>query len=201
MHATKIAESAILGTAEQPDAAPGPLGVGVEEQRVAPDQMAEFEQFVGDHERSLRRTAYLLCGDWARAEDATQDGLLKLYRAWARLDHGPALRSYAHRAVTTAVIDQGRRPWRREHLRAVPDRAHALAPDSDRRLALLAVLRTLPVRRRACLVLRYFADLSVEETAEVLGVTTGTVKSTTARALDQLRAALVATGSDLLLED
>ncbi|CAN5676109.1 SigE family RNA polymerase sigma factor [soil metagenome] len=165
------------------------------------EQHAGFEDFVTTHERSLRRTAYLLCGDWARAEDATQDGLLKLYRSWSRLDRGPALRSYAHRAVTTAVLDQGRRPWRREHLRDFPDVPVSSDHDSDRRLSVLAALRDLPVRRRACLVLRYFADLSVEETAEVLGVSTGTVKSTTARALDQLRTTLGAAGLDLLLED
>ena len=161
----------------------------------------EFEEFVASHERSLRRTAFLLCGDWSRAEDATQDGLLKLYRAWPKLDRGPALRSYAHRTVTTAVLDQGRRPWRHERTGDCPDVPAVVTDDSDRRIAVLAALRELPMRRRACVVLRYFADLSVEETADVLGISTGTVKSTTARALDQLRADLGVAGLDLLVED
>ncbi|WP_301035897.1 SigE family RNA polymerase sigma factor [Nocardioides sp.] len=163
--------------------------------------LEDFEAFVAAHERSLRRTAYLMCGDWARAEDATQDGLLKLYRSWPRLDRGPALRSYAHRAVTTAVLDQARRPWRRERAGEVPDAPPSSGADPDRRLVVLAALADLPARRRACLVLRYFADLTVEETADVLGVSTGTVKSTTARALDQLRGTLGAAGLTLLLED
>jgi RNA polymerase sigma factor (sigma-70 family) len=71
----------------------------------------------------------------------------------------------------------------------------------DRRLAVVRVLQTLPHRRRQCLVLRYFVDLSVEETAHQLGITTGTVKSQTARALEQVRASLVAQGLDIELEE
>jgi RNA polymerase sigma-70 factor (sigma-E family) len=160
---------------------------------------AAYEQFVTAHERSLRRTAYLLCGDWSRAEDATQDALIKLYLRWHRLDHGPALRTYAHRAVTSAVIDQSRRPWRREVSAPLPEQGSS--PDSERRLSVLAALRRLPERRRACVVLRYFADLSVAEVAEVLGISSGTVKSQTARAFDQLRSELATTGLDLVLED
>ncbi|WP_151081781.1 SigE family RNA polymerase sigma factor [Nocardioides cynanchi] len=163
---------------------------------------AEFEQFVDGHGRELRRTAYLMCGDWQRAEDATQDALLKLYGVWSRLERSGGLRSYAHRAVTTAVLDQGRRPWRREVSTWSPPDS-ALDPTSavDRRLAVLEALQALPHRRRQCLVLRYFADLSVEDTAQHLGISHGTVKSQTARALDQVRTSLVALGLDVELEE
>jgi RNA polymerase sigma-70 factor (sigma-E family) len=162
----------------------------------------EFVQFVDAHARELRRTAYLMCGDWQRAEDATQDALVKLYVAWARLERRGGLRAYAHRAVTSAVVDQGRRPWRREvGGRPLPDRGADPTEHVDRRLAVVWALQTLPRRRRQCVVLRYFADLSVEDTAHQLGITAGTVKSQTARALEQVRDSLVALGLDVELEE
>jgi RNA polymerase sigma-70 factor (sigma-E family) len=161
----------------------------------------DFVQFVDGHARELRRTAFLMCGDWQRAEDATQDALLKLYVAWSRIEHHGGLRAYAHRTVTTAVLDQGRRPWRREvGVPALPESGTDPTGHVDRRLAVVRALQSLPHRRRQCVVLRYFADLSVEETAQHLGITTGTVKSQTARALDQVRDALQAQGLDVELE-
>jgi RNA polymerase sigma factor (sigma-70 family) len=104
--------------------------------------------------------------------------------------------------VTTAVLDQGRRPWRREvATTSVPDSGTDPTERVDRRLAVVHVLQQLPERRRQCVVLRYFADLSVEETALHLGINTGTVKSQTARALEQVRASLVALGLDVELEE
>lgn len=167
-----------------------------------PDQTADYEEFVAAWARSLRRTAYLLCGDWQRAEDATQDALVKLYVGWPRIRRRGAASAYAHRAVTTAVIDQSRRPWRREVATDTLPEGHVdpTAP-TDRRLSVLAALEELPDRRRACVVLRYFADLSVADTAAALGIDAGTVKSQTARALDQLRVTLADVGLDLAMED
>jgi len=162
----------------------------------------EFVQFVDGHARELRRTAYLMCGDWQRAEDATQDALVKLYVSWPRLERRGGLRAYAHRAVTTAVIDQGRRPWRREvGGTPLPDPGADPMEQVDRRLAMVRALQSLAHRRRQCVVLRYFADLSVEETAQHLGITTGTVKSQTARALEQVRDSLREQGLDVELEE
>jgi RNA polymerase sigma-70 factor (sigma-E family) len=163
---------------------------------------SEFVQFVDGHARELRRTAYLMCGDWQRAEDATQDALVKLYVAWPRLERSSGLRAYAHRAVTTAVVDQSRRPWRREvGGSALPERGHDPIQHVDRHLAVVRALQALPRRRRQCVVLRYFVDLSVEETAQHLGIATGTVKSQTARALEQVRDALHEQGLDIELEE
>lgn len=168
-----------------------------------PTAQAEYERFVASTGASLRRTAYLLCGDWARAEDATQDGLVKVYLAWTRLSRGPGLRAYAHRAVTTAVVDQSRRPWRREHpAEELPELVAGDPADPvDRRLLVLAALRRLPPRRRACVVLRFVGDLAVEEVAQALRISPGTVKSQTARGLDQLRADLDLAGLVLDLEE
>lgn len=162
----------------------------------------EFVQFVDGHARELRRTAYLMCGDWQRAEDATQDALVKLYVAWPRLENAGGLRAYAHRAVTTAVVDQSRRPWRREvGTTSLPERGHDPIDQVDRHLAVVRALQTLPRRRRQCVVLRYFVDLTVEETAKHLGISTGTVKSQTSRALEQVRDALAEQGLDVELEE
>ncbi|GAA5151560.1 SigE family RNA polymerase sigma factor [Nocardioides marinquilinus] len=169
------------------------------------DQRADFEQFAAAHTRRLRRAAYLLCGDWQRAEDAAQDALVKLYVAWPRVQRRDRAVAYAHRVVTNAVIDQSRRPWRREQAtETLPERpADVVDPvgGAERRLAVLAALEQLPPRRRACVVLRFFSDLSVAETAAALGINDGTVKSQTARALDQLRDSLAETGLDLAMED
>jgi RNA polymerase sigma-70 factor (sigma-E family) len=162
---------------------------------------AEFVQFVDGHARELRRTAYLMCGDWQRAEDATQDALVKLYVAWSRIERSGGLRAYAHRAVTTAVLDQARRPWRREVGGTLPDVGADPTENVDRRVAVIRALQGLPSRRRQCVVLRYFVDLSVDETARHLGITTGTVKSQTARALEQVRDSLRGQGLDIELEE
>ena len=99
--------------------------------------------------------------------------------------------AYVRRMLLRAWLDERRRPWRRERATSVlPERA-APTVDTTNRLAILALLAELPARRRAVLILRYFCDLSVEETADALGCSAGTVKSQTARALDTLRARLV----------
>jgi RNA polymerase sigma-70 factor (sigma-E family) len=139
----------------------------------------------------LRRTAYLLCGDWHTADDLVSTALVKLLRHWRRVSTMDNIDAYARRTLLRAWLDERRRPWRREQPWAVlPDSASTPGHDVADRMALLTLLNELPARRRAVLVLRFFCDLSVEETAEALGCTAGTVKSQTARALDTLRARL-----------
>ena len=154
---------------------------------------AEFTEFVAAVIRQLRRTAYLMCGDWHRSEDAVQDALVRVYVAWPRLDHRAGVNSYAHRAVVSSVLDQARRPWRRE--RPV-DETGAVVPARDQigsvddRMLAIGALATLPPRQRACVVLRHYVDLSIDETAEALGISTGAVKSQTSRGLAVLRDAM-----------
>jgi RNA polymerase sigma-70 factor (sigma-E family) len=155
--------------------------------------MAAYREYVSARLEPLRRTAYLLCGDWHTADDLVSMALTKLFRHWRRVSAMDNVDAYVRRIVLNAWLDERRRPWRREQSAAeVPDR-QVVAPDSAQRLALMAYLQELPPRRRAVLVLRYFCDLSVEETAEVLSCSTGTVKSQTSRALDTLRLRLAGT--------
>jgi RNA polymerase sigma-70 factor (sigma-E family) len=153
-----------------------------------------YREFVASRMDGWRRTAYLLCGDWHTADDLVSTALVQLFRHWRRVSAMDSPDAYARRVLLRALLNERRRPWRREHAaELVPERpARAPGPDTvDDRLAVLALLAELPARRRAVLVLRFFCDLSVEQTAEALGCTPGTVKSQTARALDTLRGRLV----------
>jgi RNA polymerase sigma-70 factor (sigma-E family) len=156
---------------------------------------AGFREYIGARLDPLRRTAYLMCGDWHTADDVVSSVVLKLYQGWNRIARMENLDAYARRAVVNAWLDERRRPWRRE--RPVPASdlptggAIAGDPGIHDRLAILRHLNALPARRRAVIVLRYYCDLSVEDTAEVLGCSPGTVKSQAARALDTLRGSMV----------
>jgi RNA polymerase sigma-70 factor (sigma-E family) len=148
----------------------------------------EFARYFGARMPSLRMVAYSLCGDWHHAEDITQLALLKLYRAWPRLNHHEALDAYARTVVLRTFLNERRRPWRgREELTdALPELGTEPVGVEDRALVLNALSAMAP-RQQEVLVLRYWHDLSVEETAEELGLSTGTVKSQSARGLATLR--------------
>jgi RNA polymerase sigma-70 factor (sigma-E family) len=149
-----------------------------------------YREYVTARLEPLRRTAYLLCGDWHTADDLVSVALTKLFRQWRRVSAMDNIDAYVRRTMLNAWLDERRRPWRREQPTGeVPDR-WVSGPDSARRIALMAYLAELPPRRRAVLVLRYFCDLSVEETADALCCSAGTVKSQTSRALDTLRGRL-----------
>jgi len=155
-----------------------------------------YREYVGGRLDQFRRTAYLLCGDWHTADDLVSTALVKLLKHWHRVSAMDNIDAYARRVLLRAWLDERRRPWRRERTGAeVPDRAVPAGHDVADRMAVLALLAELPARRRAVLVLRFFCDLTVEETAEALGCATGTVKSQTARALDTLRTQLGAVAS------
>ncbi len=150
----------------------------------------EFVEFVEGMNVSLRRTAFLVCGDRHKADDVVQDALYKLYLAWPKVRRVGNPHAYARRMVVNAAQDGRRRPWRREVAiaelpeRIQPDDFTAGHADRDE---VLDALRALGPRQRACVVLRYYEDLSVEQTAEILGCSQGTVKSQAARGLDTLR--------------
>ena len=150
-----------------------------------------YVEFVNGASRALRRTAYLVCGDWDQAEDLVQEALLKLYVAWPRVASSEGVHAYARRTVVNVAIDAGRRSAKLRstpgELPDVPDRYDAVQ-SSDNRAVVMAALRELPARARACVVLRYFDDLPVDETARILGISSGTVKSQTSRGLGLLRA-------------
>jgi RNA polymerase sigma-70 factor (sigma-E family) len=158
----------------------------------------EFVGYYNAHARQLRRTAYLLCGDWHLAEDLTQTVFTKLYQSWSRIEHRDAVDGYARQVLLRAFLDERRRPWRREYptlpgsacFEAVSQPETGLVERGPLRTALLRI----PKRRRAVLVLRFWLDLSIEQTADLLGCSAGTVRGQTSRGLDDLRRVL---GDDL----
>jgi len=150
----------------------------------------DYRQFVAARLEPLRRMAYLLCRDWHTADDLVSIAIGKLYRHWARVSRAENVDAYVRAVLTRAWLDERRRPWRRE--RPVPEVASSsvVAPPSgavDDRATLLALLAELPPGRRAVVVLRFYCDLSVEETARILGISEGGVKSQAARGLRALR--------------
>lgn len=157
----------------------------------AEDEQA-FREFVQSQMASLRKLAYMTCGDWHTAEDAVANALVKLYPRWRKLER-PDL--YAKTMVYRAAIDERRRPWRRE--RAAGDAMPVLAVkdpngETDERLRIQAALEAVPARQRAAVVLRHYLGLSLEETARVLDCSVGTAKSQTSRGLAKLRELLAA---------
>ena len=156
---------------------------------------ASFREFVDARSRRLVRTAFLLTGDWYLAEDLVQETLAKLYIRWRRVTRRDDVDAYARKALVNTFIDTTRRPWRREQaVAAVPERPDGGDPadgsDPATRSQLLVALAQVPARQRAVLVLRFWEDLSVDQVAELLGCSSGNVKSQTSRGLDHLRRVL-----------
>ncbi|MBS2939676.1 SigE family RNA polymerase sigma factor [Nocardioides sp. J2M5] len=156
---------------------------------MARDDQAGFDAFVRRSSDRLLRTAYLMCGDRQHAEDLVQTALLRTARRWSSARAEPE--AYARRVVVNLARDRwrslSRRPDEAPLELDVPVPVRDGVADRDQ---LLRAARRLPAGQRAVLVLRYFDDLSVADTAAALGCSTGTVKSQTARALGTLRAAL-----------
>lgn len=165
--------------------------------RVGPEEDDAFSHYVTARRDHVRRTAYLLCGDWHRADDLTQIAFVKLYRAWGRIRDHRALDAYVRTCLVRATIDESRRPWRRERaVEVLPETADTFDLGSvvaDRELV-QAALEEVPPGQRATLVLRYFEGLDVTETAAALDCSEGNVKSQTARGLAALKKALRSAG-------
>lgn len=139
--------------------------------------------------RALLRTAYLLTGNLADAEDLLQSALAKTYLAWDRIEDRGALDGYVRRALVNTHISW----WRRRRLDEfptdeVPDQAVAdYSVSSELQESLRRAIDRLPQRMRAAVMLRYYEDMTEAEVAEILGVSLGTVKSTVSRAVAKLR--------------
>jgi RNA polymerase sigma-70 factor (sigma-E family) len=148
---------------------------------------AEYTEFVSARLESLRRLAYLLCGDPHRADDIVQQAITKLYLRWRKLADVANLDQYLRTIVLREFIDERRRSWAKVRLVAqAPDTA-TRPDDPAARVDLRAALLRLPKRQRAVVVLRFLSDLSVEDTAQALGCSVGTVKSQTSEGLAKLR--------------
>ncbi|MEU8071690.1 MULTISPECIES: SigE family RNA polymerase sigma factor [unclassified Micromonospora] len=149
----------------------------------------EFREFVAARSGALLRTAYLLAGDWATAEDLLQTALTKTYLAWKRLGGIDAIEPYARRVMVNTSTSWWRRRWHGERpTEVLPERAGVdeIEQQLDRD-ALWRHLQALPARQRAVLVLRFYEDMSEAQTAALLEISPGTVKSQTSRALNTLR--------------
>jgi len=176
---------------------PGGRAAAVPRQPVAAVPDADFREFVLARGRSLLRSAYLLTGNLADAEDLVQSALAKTFQAWDRIEDRNALDGYVRRAMVNTHISW----WRRRRLEEypvdeVPDLPAAdTSGNSDLHDTLQRAIDRLPQRMRAAVVLRFFEDMTEAEVAEVLGISQGTVKSTVSRAVAKLR-----TDADLLAE-
>jgi RNA polymerase sigma-70 factor (sigma-E family) len=148
----------------------------------------EFTEYVTAKLPWLGRVAYLLCQDRHRAEDLVQTAITRLYVHWRRAAAADNLDGYAHAVLVRVYLSERSTAWsRRVRLQpALPDDGAGMG-DLDASLDLRAALAMLAPRQRAAIVLRYYCDLSVDQTAAVLGCSAGTVKSQTARGLDALR--------------
>ncbi len=151
---------------------------------------AGFREYVVARQTALLRTARLLTGDWQQAEDLVQTALVKVWPHWQRLVASGDPDAYVRRVLVTTYLTWRRRLWHREGpADQLPDQAatgDAYAA-VDLRAALARLLPALPAGQRTVLVLRFYEDLSVDQTAHILGCSAGAVKSQTAKALAKLR--------------
>jgi len=146
-----------------------------------------FEEFVAARGRDLWRTAWLLTGDAHKAEDLVQTSLMKCWSRWDRIARDGSVEAYVRRTMINTYTDWWRRKWNAERPTEVLPDLGAVAVDPGIRQDTLAALAALPRGQRAVLVLRFYEDLTEAQAAEVLGISVGTVKSQTSRALSALR--------------
>lgn len=151
---------------------------------------AEFTELVTARADQLYRSAYLLSGNPHAAEDLVQTALAKAYAAWRRVRRADDPVAYVHRVLVNAYISEGRRRSSSELPVAEPIESGSVDEDPATRLALLSALRELPPVDRAVVVLRYWEDRSVAQTASQLGLSQPAVKNRSHRALEALRARL-----------
>ncbi|MDO9456519.1 SigE family RNA polymerase sigma factor [Nocardioides sp.] len=152
-----------------------------------------FEEYVAARRRALLRTAYLLTGDHADAEDLVQTALVKAVPHWRRISDDPD--PYVRRILARESVNRWRRRrWREVSTERPPEEASSTGLETQvvEREDLRRALLSLAPRQRAVVVLRYFDDLTERETADLLGIAVGTVKSQARDALAVLRRRLPA---------
>ncbi|MEV4136681.1 SigE family RNA polymerase sigma factor [Dactylosporangium sp. NPDC049742] len=158
--------------------------------RLDDDDRRQFGEYFAARHIVVRRTAYLLCGDWHWADDLTQATFIKVAAGWQRVRDQQALDAYTRTCLLRTYLSETRRVWRRR------ERPYAEPPDTPfdddgtERMLFAAALSQLPPRRRATIICRYYQGMDVAATAAALGCSEGTVKSQTAKALAALRVAL-----------
>jgi RNA polymerase sigma-70 factor (sigma-E family) len=153
------------------------------------DTAEDFRLYVAARQRALLRTAWLLTGDWATAEDLVQTALIRAWPHWGRLQNEAGADGYVRRIMVNKSLDWRNRRWTGEvPTGMLPERETVDSGDAAAaHLVLLSAIRTLPPRQRAVIALRYLDDLSEAETAAAMGCSIGTVKSQASKALASLR--------------
>ena len=175
-----------------------PLEEGELVERAKRGDVRAFEEIVRTYQSIAFRTAYLIAGTAADAEEAAQDGFLKAYRALSRFRRGEPLRPWLLQIVANEARNRRRTAGRRAQLRLraaaqEPSGGAAPSPEAsllagERRASLLAALNELREEDREVIACRYLLDLSEDETSATLGLSKGTVKSRLSRSLERLRA-------------
>ncbi|GIH03820.1 RNA polymerase sigma24 factor [Rhizocola hellebori] len=162
------------------------------------DRNAAFAEYFAARSEAMRGTAYLLCGDWHRAEDLVQTAFTKLYLVWNRVSRHEVLDAYLRQILIRTFLDERRRGWWRREQVGGQEAERSARPDSpENRLVMLQALTSVAPRQRVVLVLRYWEDLPVDEVATLLGCAPETVKSQAARGLATLRGVLSPTHSGI----
>ena len=150
---------------------------------------AEFSAYMAARQPALIRTAFLLAGDRATAEDLVQTSLAKLYLSWDKVSNRESIDGYVRRIMINEHNSLWRRAWKRTEVASevVPDHSVVDIYDDGRAAAVWELVKTLPRKQRTVIVLRYYEQLSEAEIAHTMGISTGTVKSQASRALAALR--------------
>ena len=154
---------------------------------------ASYEEYVAARWPTLYRTAYLMTGNHADAEDLVQTALVKAYAAWSKVVAADSADAYVRKILTNTFLS-GRRPLRvtRERLVDRMPEVPMTVPGAEDRLSIWPHVSSLPPRQRAVVVLRYYEDLSEQQIADALGCSPGTVKSNASLALKSLKARMIA---------
>jgi RNA polymerase sigma-70 factor (sigma-E family) len=168
------------------------LGSDTHRRRIADGEVDRkaFEEFFRRYQGGLGRLAFLLTGELTAAEDLTADVFMAVWRQWATVSTVDTPLAYVRRIMVNTAASRARRLTREQRRIALVHAGEVEAlRDADRAgsLDVRAALLRLPIRRRACVVLRHAFDLSEAETAHALGVSIGTVKSQTSKAVAQLQ--------------
>lgn len=162
------------------------------------DPEAEYHAFFSDNYRTLSRLAYLLTGSHEAADDVAAEALTAAWRNWGRVRSADSPLAYVRRMVANIAASRLRRLVReRRAMTSVASMVDRTPPGTDvpAVIDVRAALLKLPTRKRACVVLRYAFDLSEEETANTLGISVGTVKSQTSKAVAELERMLDPAGT------
>ncbi|MDO3705475.1 SigE family RNA polymerase sigma factor [Micromonospora sp. C28SCA-DRY-2] len=155
------------------------------------EERRRFSEYFAARRELVRRTAYLMCGDWHWADDLAQAAFIRLATNWHRIRDPQAVDAYLRTCLIRAYLSETRRVWRRRE-RTVAEPPDVAGPDDDaettaRRVAFAQALNQVPPRQRVTLICRFYQGLDVAETAAALKCSEGTVKSQTARGLATLR--------------